>query len=120
MTDGRPFLDPSDDLAYDPDAEKKHLKGKGGDGLAPSIAALRERFASLPSWTKEPLEEALRTVAAERGVSAGKLIHPVRLAVTGKGVSPGIFEVLELLGNDRVISRVDRLLERLKNANTAA
>ena len=117
VTDGRPFLDPSDDLAYDPDAEKKHLKG---DGLAPSIAALRERFASMSSWTKEPLEEALRAVAAERGVSAGKLIHPVRLAVTGKGVSPGLFEVLELLGKDRVISRVDRLLERLKNANTAA
>jgi glutamyl-tRNA synthetase len=110
VTDGRPFFDPSDELAYDPEAEKKHLKG---EGLASSITALRTRFSSLETWTKEALEEALRAVAAELGTSAGKLIHPVRLAVTGKGVSPGLFEVLELLGKERVLRRIDRLSDRL-------
>jgi glutamyl-tRNA synthetase len=110
VTDGRPFFDPSDDLAYDPEAAKKHLKG---DGLAASLATLRMRFAAAGSWTKEALEETLRAVAAEQGISAGKLIHPVRLAVTGRGVSPGLFEVLELLGRERVLARIDRMCDHL-------
>ena len=52
------------------------------------------------------LEAALRTLADARGIKPGALIHATRVAVTGQAVSPGIFEVLELMGRDRVVSRL--------------
>ncbi len=54
-----------------------------------------------------------RALAEERDISAGKLIHPVRLAVVGSGSSPGLFEVLELLGRDRTLARLERLVDFL-------
>ena len=50
------------------------------------------------------------------GVSAGKLIHPARVALTGKTVSPGIFEVMEMVGRDRTLARLDRLIAWLAPA----
>jgi glutamyl-tRNA synthetase len=106
----RPYLDPSDELEYEAKAAKKHLKDpETGERLERLEGALR----ALDRWEAEPLEQSLRAVAEETGVSAGKLIHPTRLAVTGLGVSPGIFEVLELLGRDRSLARLRRLIERL-------
>ena len=52
------------------------------------------------------LESALRSVAEERGIKAGVLIHATRVAVTGQAVSPGLFEVLALVGRDRVVERL--------------
>ena len=106
----RPYLDPSDDLVYEDAAARKHLKG---EGLADALAVLRERLAGATDWTAAALEPVFRSTAEERGLSAGKLIHPTRLAVTGRGSSPGLFEVLEILGRERSLSRLDRLLERL-------
>jgi glutamyl-tRNA synthetase len=108
----RPYLDPSDDLEYEAAAVKKHLKG---ERLFESLSTLRSRFADLPEWTAGTLEERLRQTATELGLSAGKLIHPTRLAVTGRGASPGLFEVLEVLGRSRSLARLDRLLDRLTN-----
>ncbi len=72
-------------------------------------AALREA-----EWTEPALEEALRRQAEELGVGAGKLIHPLRVALTGRATSPGIFEVLVLLGRDRALGRISDALERLQ------
>ena len=52
------------------------------------------------------LESALRTLADARAIKPAALIHATRVAVTGQSVSPGIFEVLELMGRDRVVSRL--------------
>ena len=109
--EGRPFLDPTDDLEYEDKPARKHLTGDDVTGL---LSALRERFATSEPWAPEPLESNLRTLADERGVSAGKLIHPARLAVTGRGSSPGLFEVLELLGRKRTLARMDRLIGLLE------
>jgi glutamyl-tRNA synthetase len=54
------------------------------------------------------LESVLRALAEARGVKAGVLIHVTRVAITGRTVSPGLFEVLELIGRDRVLQRLDR------------
>ena len=65
--------------------------------------------------------EALRTLEADdrEVLSAGKLIHPTRLAVTAKdGSSPGLFEVLELLGKERTLARLDRLLAQLNGRSS--
>jgi glutamyl-tRNA synthetase len=106
----RPLLDPSDELVYEADAAAKHLKGAD---VAGHLAALRDTLARTESWEKTALEAAVRGLAESRGISAGKLIHPARLAVTGRGASPGIFEVLELLGRERSLARIDRLLRHL-------
>ena len=80
-------------------AVEKHLRA---DGMAEHLAALDAAFArarrpSMPAST----EAALRAVAEARGVKAATLIHAVRVAVTGRTVSPGLFEVLALLGRER-------------------
>jgi glutamyl-tRNA synthetase len=53
------------------------------------------------------MEETLRALAERRGVAAGKLLQPLRVALTGLTVSPGIFDVLLMLGRDRALSRLD-------------
>jgi glutamyl-tRNA synthetase len=113
VTQGRPFFDPADTLAYEPAAEAKHLKG---ERLPEAMAALRQRLAAVPRWTAPALEAALRETADAHGIGWGKLIHPTRLAVTGMGASPGLFEVLELLGRERTLARLDRLKDRLVRA----
>jgi len=105
---GRPYLDPSDEFEYDPKGVKKHLRG---EDLPDRLRTLRDRFAGLDTWEADRLESAVRSLAEEREISAGKLIHPTRLAVTGRKDSPGLFEVLELLGRDRSLARLDRLIE---------
>ena len=61
---------------------------------------------SLPSLEPAATEAALRALAAERGIKPGVLIHATRVAVVGQAVSPGLFEVLELVGRDRVAERL--------------
>ncbi|MCF7803359.1 MAG: glutamate--tRNA ligase [Candidatus Marinimicrobia bacterium] len=64
-------------------------------------------------WNPEEIEKVLRDTADSLDVGAGKLIHPTRLAITGMGVSPGIFQVIELIGQDQLISRIEYALENL-------
>jgi glutamyl/glutaminyl-tRNA synthetase len=104
----RPYLDLSDEFEYEPGAAKKHLRG---DALADRLTRLEARFSTVEAWRAGPLEQVLREVAEDLGVSAGKLIHPTRLAVTGQGVSPGIFEVLEVIGRERSMKRLRRLID---------
>jgi glutamyl-tRNA synthetase len=109
-----PFL--TEEFPYEADAMEKHLKG---DDLPARLAALATAFRDLPDFRPETTEGALRGVAASLGVAAGKLIHPCRVAVTGRGVSPGIFEVLELMGKAETLARLGRL-ERHLGARAAS
>ena len=102
---GRPFL--VDDVEYSADAVKKHLSSP--DALA-HLAAVRDTCAASEAFTAAALEPAIRALADARGVKAGVLIHPTRVAVVGRAESPGIFEVLELLGRERAIARMDASL----------
>lgn len=78
------------------------------------LRLIRNGLADLGSWTEEQVEELIRGAAEQEGAGAGKLIHPVRLALTGSSASPGIFEVIVLLGREEVVGRLDRALERLE------
>jgi glutamyl-tRNA synthetase len=100
-----------DDLDFDETAVAKHLLG---DGMAGHLAALRLAFASLPSFDVAATEAALRELAAARGVKAATLIHAVRVALTGKAASPGLFEVAALLGRERVLQRLDAAIQLIK------
>jgi glutamyl-tRNA synthetase len=78
------------------------------------LAALAAHLGEVP-WQEAPLEAALRALADELDVGAGKLIHPLRVALTGQGSSPGIFEVLVLLGRERSLMRIRRAMSRIRD-----
>jgi len=103
-----PFV--TEEFPYDPDAVQKHLQG---EDLPARLAAVAAAFRELPDFRPETTEAALRHAAEKLGVAAGKLIHPCRVAVTGRGVSPGIFEVLELMGKAATLRRIERLERHL-------
>jgi glutamyl-tRNA synthetase len=99
-----------DAIDYDPDTVKKHIKG---DDLAVRLSALHDSLSSTDPFDVVTSEAALRSLAETQGVSAAKLIHPLRLALTGRGASPPIFDVAVVLGKERTLRRLQRLIERL-------
>ena len=104
----RPFLD--EQVAYDPSAVAKHL---ARPEVRNAMTALQGILAGLDTFTQLALEAALRALAEANGVKAAALIHATRVAVTGRAVSPGLFEVLELLGRDRSSARLREALRLL-------
>ncbi len=106
----RPYL--IDELVYDDEAVAKALL-KDRVVSADILSATRDALENAPAWTAEALEPALRTLAESRGLAAGKIFTPLRVAVTGLSVSPGIFDVLTLIGRDRSLERLARTLDML-------
>ena len=96
-----PFV--SDRITYDEAAVNKHLKG---EGVTEHLSAWRDVVRTLPTLDPAETEAALRKLAEARGIKPGVLIHATRVAGVGQAVSPGLFEVLELVGRDRVTERL--------------
>jgi glutamyl-tRNA synthetase len=76
------------------------------DGSGPVLAAARARLAEVEPFAAEPIEAALRGLADELGLPPRAAFQPIRVAVTGSRVSPGLFESLELLGRERALARL--------------
>jgi glutamyl-tRNA synthetase len=95
-----------DPAEYEPAAIEKHLSAPG---LADHLDALAAALRAVEPFSESAVEAALRAVATERNVKAGALIHATRVAITGRTTSPGLFEVLVLLGRDIALSRIARL-----------
>ena len=95
------FTDPE---AYDPRGVKKRWKADAAD----RVTAYAERLESLSHFNAETLETELRDLAASSGVGAGRIIHPVRLAVSGVTAGPSLFEMLAVLGRERCVRRLRR------------
>ena len=104
-----PYL--KDEIDYDAEAWAKTFKDPPTS--ADILRATHERLAALPRWEAEPMEQALRALAEERGMAAGKIFTPLRIALTGLTVSPGIFEVLGMIGRDRSLRRIAATADRL-------
>jgi glutamyl-tRNA synthetase len=102
IADGAVFLFLPDELAMDEKAGQ--LLGDAPVGLLADITA---RLRGLNDWNSESIEAAVRETAETAGVGLGKLAQPLRAALTGRGVSPGIFDVLLLLGRDASLARLD-------------
>ncbi len=80
-------------------------------GEAPKlIAAAAKRLAEIRSWSTGEIEQTLRSLAEERGLGFGKLAQPLRVALTGSTVSPGIFEVMVALGREETLRRLAAVL----------
>jgi glutamyl-tRNA synthetase len=75
------------------------------------LVKLREAFAAAPAFDAATLEKTLKTVVAELGVKSGLFVHPVRMAATGRAVGPSLYHLLEVLGRERVFTRLDRVLQ---------
>ena len=103
-----------DAIEYDAEAVAKQWKDAAA--TAGLLGDVRQALASLPEWAPAPMEEALRTLAEQRGVAAGKLFQPLRVALTGLTVSPGIFDVLVTLGRDLALRRLDDAARHLSAA----
>ena len=116
----QPFL--SDRFEYRPEAVEKYLRtgGKGGGPrmVADRMRALRTTLAGVAPFNEERTEQALRRLAESRGEPAAPYIHPLRVALVGTAVSPGIFTILSLIGKDRAMARLDRLVGFLDQIDT--
>jgi glutamyl-tRNA synthetase len=74
---------------------------------------VRDTLAAAPSWDSATLEAELRGLAEQRGIGGGKLFQPLRVALTGLTVSPGIFDVLILQGRDQSLKRIEHAIQYL-------
>ena len=83
----------------------------GRDGALESLRAAREALSAVAEWDKEALESALRQVVDTRDVKPKDVFQPVRVAISGTTVSPGIFESLAVLGRDESLVRIDAALD---------
>ena len=103
-----------DAVEYDPAAVAKHWKDP--QAAAEKLSRLRAATQESGAWDEEGLEAQVRALAEDMGIGAGKLIHPLRLALTGTSVSPGIFEVMNLMGRELVYARIDDALNHLNTS----
>ena len=96
----------TDKIEYDAEAAKKDFVPEN----KPRLEKLRDAFAAAPAFDAATLEAALKETAKALGVKAGVLVHPCRLAVTGKTSGPSLYHLLEVLGKEKVMARIGRAL----------
>jgi glutamyl-tRNA synthetase len=108
---GRPFF--ADVTAYDPAAEKKLWAAPETREL---LLALADRLEPLAPFEPAAIEPVVRALADERGVKATVLMQAVRLAVSGSSASPGLFEMMALVGREAVVTRLRRAAAHLAAA----
>ena len=93
-----------DEITYDPEAAKKSFVFEN----KPRLEKLRDAFGKLATFDAPSLEATLKAVAAELGVKVGVLIHPTRLAATGNPHGPSLYHLLEVLGKEKVMQRIEQ------------
>jgi glutamyl-tRNA synthetase len=99
-------------LDYD---EAEFEKQFGKEFARENFPELVERLTALPEWTETAIEEAVRGLAAEKEKGARHLIHPLRFAVTGRTVSAGLFETMQLLGRERSLLRAGDATQKMRS-----
>ena len=104
------YLVPDDELLYEAKAAQKFLKPEA----APLMEDLMARLASMENFSEAAIEDLFRSLAETHSVGLGKIAQPVRVALTGKTASPGLFEVVDVLGKPRSLARLRRAVEYMK------
>ncbi len=100
-----------DELAYDEKAFDKRIRN--APDAAGLLAALAAELAAAPAFDAAALEALFARFVAARGLGLGQIVHAVRVAVSGKAVGFGLFDILAILGPERVAARIERALARL-------
>jgi glutamyl-tRNA synthetase len=93
--------------------EEQNLKKRWKEDSADLLKKLNERFIQLNNPSKEDYEKALDETATELNVGKGKLIHPLRIAVSGVGEGPGVYDIISVIGKEETISRINTALKNL-------
>ena len=100
LLDGAAFLIATRPLKMDAKAEALLAEGRV------HVSALLPRFEALPDWTASTIEAAVRAYAGDVEAKLGQVAQPLRAALTGRAVSPGVFDVFEVLGRDESLGRL--------------
>ena len=103
-----------DEPVDDPAAREKFLAPELG---AEALTVARSALAGVPApWTTEAVEEALRRAVGQSGLKAKQVFQPLRVALTGTTISPGIFETVALIGREKALARIDGALDGRRGA----
>lgn len=102
-----PFI--ADSIQIDEKARAKFLTPE----TQPLLAALRDRLAAIEPFTHAEIEAVFNSLVAEKGLKLGKIAQPVRVALTGGTVSPGIYEVIEVMGKQKTLRRIEQALQQI-------
>ena len=94
---------------FDPAAVQKVF---GKPEATERLIALRDEFVKIDNWDLEKIEATLKTLAQKLGCKTGDLVHPARVAVSGRSVGPSLYHMLEVMGKERVLARFDRAIQR--------
>jgi glutamyl-tRNA synthetase len=94
-----------DEFSYDPKGVEKHFRKEGSAELLRRAAGLLRNFEP---FNLESIETAYRSLSEELGISTGRLIHPTRLAISGRTMGPGLFDIIVLLGREKTVSRLEK------------
>jgi len=101
---------------YEAGAAKKHLTAAAREPLAQARAAL----AALQPWTPQALHQAVIATAEALAIRLGTLAQPLRVAVSGRGATPGIDQTLYLIGREAVLRRIDRAIARIDQQGSSS
>ena len=104
-----------EEVTIDPKAKAKFLK----PDARPMLVELAERLDAVEVWEAAPIQQVFERLMQERGLSLGKIAQPVRVAITGGTASPGIFDVLEVVGRERTLKRLRSAAESIGEAGEA-
>jgi glutamyl-tRNA synthetase len=99
----------TDNFEYNPEGVGKHFTVEN----KPKLKAVRDALSTLKKFDVAEIEATLKSVAVNLGVKVGAIVHPTRLAVTGTNVGPSLYHLLEVLGKEKVVARVDCALRRI-------
>jgi glutamyl/glutaminyl-tRNA synthetase len=102
-------------LFEEPETDEKAWKKVMKDGARPLLTDALEALRDAESFEPGDLETSLGRILAEHDVKPGKLYQPIRVAITGTSVSPGIFESLAALGREDSLARIDAAVSRLRS-----
>jgi len=105
------FKDPD---RYDPKAKEKYWQD---NAVVDRLTAINQRLSVTDSFDATTIENIVRKLAEEFEISASKLIHPIRLALSGVSVGPGIFELMEVLGKETVLIRINHAVNWITKQN---
>jgi glutamyl-tRNA synthetase len=101
----------ADEIDYEEKAARKFLK----PAVLETLQLLLAQLETLESFSEENLETAFKTVMEQTGLKLGKIAQPVRVALTGRTASPGIFEVAAIIGKEKVVSRLKKAIGFIKD-----
>ena len=94
--------------------EQKSIENNWKPETPEQLQFLLKKFSELNNPSKEDFEKAFNETVEELNIGKGKLIHPLRLAVSGQSTGPGMFELLYILGKEEVIKRIERAIVKIK------